>query len=326
MKKIIPLLIVALILYGSYAYLKDRLNKDETDTSTNTNQSADTANNNSADNEGENSDIPATDKNYFSQIVYYSDSNGYLVPVLRKLPKNASLAKTTLSAMYINKNNKDEIYHMGLAPTIPENISITLALKEDGLIKVALSGEVMNIKDRAKEEAMLKSIVYTLTEFNNISKVQFLVNNTQAGVLGGGAIASGTFLREDINAINSAGKNRIILYYSNTFYPGFYVYPVTVYVNTLPGNALELLNALTANSSKVKTNLSVKSENIASAIIKDKKATVELKNITGSSADIECIRKCIALTLCENFELTSAEIIINGDSKNITLPIAPNEL
>ncbi|GEM_PF-5813021 len=326
MKKIIPLLIVALILYGSYAYLKDRLNKDETDTSTNTNQSADTANNNSADNEGENSDIPATDKNYFSQIVYYSDSNGYLVPVLRKLPKNASLAKTTLSAMYINKNNKDEIYHMGLAPTIPENISITLALKEDGLIKVALSGEVMNIKDRAKEEAMLKSIVYTLTEFNNISKVQFLVNNTQAGVLGGGAIASGTFLREDINAINSAGKNRIILYYSNTFYPGFYVYPVTVYVNTLPGNALELLNALTANSSKVKTNLSVKSENIASAIIKYKKATVELKNITGSSADIECIRKCIALTLCENFELTSAEIIINGDSKNITLPIAPNEL
>lgn len=326
MKRIIPLLIVALILYGSYAYLKDRLNKDETDTSTNTNQSADNANNNSADNEGENSDIPATDTNYFSQIVYYSDSNGYLVPVLRKLPKNASLAKTTLSAMYINKNNRDEIYHMGLAPTIPENISITLALKEDGLIKVALSGEVMNIKDRAKEEAMLKSIVYTLTEFNNISKVQFLVNNAQAGVLGGGAIASGTFLREDINAINSAGKNRIILYYSNTFYPGFYVYPVTVYVNTLPGNASELLNALTANSSKVKTNLSVKSENIASAIIKDKKATVELKNITGSSADIECIRKCIALTLCENFEITSAEIIINGDSKNITLPIAPNEL
>ncbi|NMC55670.1 MAG: GerMN domain-containing protein [Eubacteriaceae bacterium] len=326
MKRIIPLLLVALILYGSYAYLKDRLNKDETNTSTNTNQPADTANNSNANNDSENSDIPANAQNYFSQIVYYSDSNGYLVPVLRKLPKNASLAKTTLSAMYINKNNRDEIYHMGLVPTIPDNISITLALKEDGLIKVAMSDQVMNIKDRTKEEIMLKSIVYTLTEFDNISKVQFLVNNAQAGVLSGGAIASGTFLREDINAINSTGKNRIILYYSNTFYPGFYVYPVTVYIDSAPVNAQELLNALIANNSKVKTNLNIKSENIASAIIKDKKAKVELKNITGDSIYIECLRKCIALTLEENFELTSAEIIINGESKSMTLPIAPNEL
>jgi hypothetical protein len=97
-------------------------------------------------------------------------------------------------------------------------------------------------------------------------------------------------------------------------------------VDSLPGNAEQLLNALIANSGKVKTNLSLKSENIASAVIKDKKATVELKNIEGDSTYTECIRKCIALTFGENFSITSVEIIINGESKIIALPIAPNEL
>lgn len=326
MKKIIPLLIIALILYGSYTYLVNKLDKGSTDTSTDANKSANDTTDDSADNDTENSDIPDSEAQYITQIVYYADSYGYLVPVLRKLPKNVSLAKTTLSAIYINENNRDEIYHMGLAPTIPENVSITLALKEDGLIKVSMSSEVMNVKDKAKEEIMLKSIIYTLTEFENISKIQFLINNTKAGVLSGGAIASGTFLREDINAINSAGKNRIVLYYSNTFYPGFYVYPVTVYVDSVPDNAIEMLNAIIANSGKVKTNLSLDSDNIASAVIKDKKAAIELKNIEGNSVDIECIRKCIALTLGENFAVTSVEIIINGESKSIKLPIAPNEL
>lgn len=325
MKKIVPLLIIALILYGSYSYLINRLNKDTTDTSTDTDQSKNNTNDD-VNNDTENSDILPNAQTYFDKIVYYADSNGYLVPVLRKLPKNVSLAKTSLSAMYINKNNRDEIYHMGLAPTIPENVSISLALKEDGLIRVSMSSEVMNIKNREKEEIMLKSIVYTLTEFDNISKIQYLIDNTQAGVLSGGAIASGIFLREDINAINSAGKHRIVLYYSNMFYPGFYVYPVTVYVDSLPGNAQELLNSLIANREKVKTNLALKSENIVSAEIADKKAIVELKNIEGDNLSFECIRKCIALTLGENFSAQSAEIIINGESKTINLPIAPNEL
>ncbi len=74
------------------------------------------------------------------------------------------------------------------------------------------------------------------------------------------------------------------------------------------------------------SNLSLNSENIVSAVIKDKKAAIELKNIGGDSIDIECIRKCIVLTLGENFAVTSVEIIINGESKSINLPIAPNEL
>lgn len=327
MKKIIPLLIIATALYFAFNYLTDKLTgNDEENSLPDSGQTITDTQSEAPDTNTQNSDILTEDTEYFTHIVYYVDSNGYLVPVLRKLPKNPSLAKTTLSALIINENNKDEIYSLGLIPTVLEKITFSLALKDDGLIRVSMSGEVMNIKNKAKEEIMLKSIVYTLTEFDNISKIQFLVDNTQAGVLSGGAVASGIFKREDINTINTVGKNRISLYYSNEYYPAYYVFPVTLYVDTVPKDAKSLLVVLLKNSSTVKTNFSLKEENIISAEIKDKKASIKLKNIGGDSITIDCIKKCILLTLQENFDINSVEITINGESQSVVLPIAPNEL
>jgi len=325
MRKIIPLLIIALILYGCFNYLNIKLNKNtgddiSQDVMTNNNSDANSENN------AKNSDTPVNAGSYYSHIVYYSDSNGYLVPVLRKLPKNASLAKTALSALYINESNKDEIYHLGLVTTIPENIEISLALQKDGLIRVSMSNEVMNIKNKEKEELLLKSMVYTLTEFDNISKVQFLIDKKQVEVLSGGAIASGIFVREDINAINSAGKSRLNLYYCNTFYPSFYVFPITLYTDTLPNDAKALLELLIENSGKVKTDFNLKNENIKSAQISGNRAIIELNGIEGDNIVKESILKCVALTLQDNFSITGAEININGENHTINLPIAPNEL
>jgi germination protein M len=327
MKKIIPLLIIATVLYLAFNYLDSKLgSNDEADSITSSKQTTEQTQSEEENNDAQNSDILTADIDYFTHIVYYADSNGYLVPVLRKLPKNPSLAKTTLSALSINENNKEEIYFLGLVPTIPDKVTFSLALKDDGLIRVSMSGEVMDIKDKAKEELVLKSIVYTLTEFENISKIQFLVDNTQAGVLSGGVIASGYFKREDINTINAAGKNRISLYYSNTYYPNYYVFPITLYVDTAPEDIQSLLMLLIDNAGNVKTNFSLKEENILTAEIKDKKINIELENVGGDSITIDCIRKCILLSLQENFDIDSVYIAIDGESQSVMLPIAPNEL
>ncbi len=328
MKKIIPLFIIAVVFYLAFNYLDGRLGSgnDEADSTVGSEQTIDKTQTEETDSNTQNSDILTDDTVYFTHIVYYTDSNGYLVPVLRKLPKNPSLAKTTLSALSINENNKDEIYYLGLVPTVPQNITFSLALKDDGLIRVSMSGEVMDIKNKEKEELMLKSITYTLTEFDNISKIQFLVDNTQAGVLSGGAIASGYFKREDINTINTIGSNRISLYYSNIYYPSYYVFPVTLYIDSIPEDVKSFLKVLIDNAGNVQTNFSLKEENILTAETDNKKINIELENVGGDSITINCIRKCILLSLQENFDIDSVNITINGESQSVVLPIAPNEL
>jgi germination protein M len=257
----------------------------------------------------------------FYHTVYYADAEGHLVPVLCTFEKTPSRAKTALSALVDNAQNTQQISPYGLRPTIPQEVTISLALKEDGLIKVGLGAAVMQLGDPAKEEALLKSIVYTLTEFDNISAVEFLIGSRPATSLTGGTNASGTFRREDINSTQEKNTYRTTLYTYGLYYPDYYFYPQTVYTEEACSTVDDILALLTAQSTFI-----LNADDIIISDTMTPQPTVEIRNTNLSQAELTAVKKCILLTLQENTNISSCTIHDGQRVDTYAMPIVANML
>src|SRR5699024_405831 len=96
---------------------------------------------------------------------------------VRTMPKVEGVAKTALSALVDTTENRKDLKHLGLEPVLPRDTEVELAIKEEGLARVSFNEEILEVESKEEEESMISSIVYTLTEFPNIDKVQVMVNN-----------------------------------------------------------------------------------------------------------------------------------------------------
>lgn len=133
-----------------------------------------------------------------STIVYYQDNYGYLVPVMCSVPMEDGIAKATLNLMVQSVNNDMQAARLGLRTVLPENTKIDLDIS-GGLARIDLSKEVLDLSDAAAEENMVNAIVQTLTEFESVDKVEFLIDGQHRQTLPHGTSISGQFTRGDIN-------------------------------------------------------------------------------------------------------------------------------
>ncbi len=131
-------------------------------------------------------------------VVYYQDNYGYLVPVQCKVPAEDGIAKATLSLMVKSTANDMQAARLGLRTVLPENISIDLDIA-DGLARIDLGKEALDMPDAAAESNMITAIVQALTEFPTVEKVEFLVGGQKLETLPHGTSVSGQFTREDLN-------------------------------------------------------------------------------------------------------------------------------
>ena len=131
-------------------------------------------------------------------VVYYQDNYGYLVPVQCKVPAEDGIAKATLSLMVKSTANDMQAARLGLRTVLPENISIDLDIA-DGLARIDLGEEALDMPDAAAESNMITAIVQALTEFPTVEKVEFLVGGQKLETLPHGTSVSGQFTREDLN-------------------------------------------------------------------------------------------------------------------------------
>ena len=165
-----------------------------------------------------------------STIVYYQDNYGYLVPVMCRVPMEDGIAKATLNLMVQSVNNDMQAARLGLRTVLPENTKIDLDISK-GLARIDLSGEVMNLPDAAAETNMVNAIVQTLTEFDSVDRVEFLIDGQKKETLTHGTKVSGTFTRGDINleavepTINLSASEPVTLYFPAD--SGAVIVPVT---------------------------------------------------------------------------------------------------
>ena len=133
-----------------------------------------------------------------STVVYYQDNYGYLVPVMCSMNYEDGIAKATLKRMVQSPENDMSAARLGLRCVLPENTSIDLDIS-GGTARIDLGKEVLNMADAAAESNMISAIVQTLTEFDSVKKVEFLVGGQKLEKLTHGTDISKPFERGDIN-------------------------------------------------------------------------------------------------------------------------------
>ena len=105
------------------------------------------------------------------------NSEGLLVPLMRKIPWEEGIAKLALRNMIDSPSLRETLSPIGLTPIIPVGTEITgMSIDEEtGICKVDFTENLLNCETEKSEENLVKGIVYTLTEFPAIKKVQIVV-------------------------------------------------------------------------------------------------------------------------------------------------------
>ena len=270
-----------------------------------------------------------------STIVYYQDNYGYLVPVMCSVPMEDGIAKATLNMMVQSVGNDMQAARLGLRTVLPENTKIDLDIS-NGLARIDLSGEVLDMADAAAETNMVNAIVQALTEFDSVDRVEFLIDGQKREKLTHGTSVAGTFTRGDINlesaepTLSLAASEPMTLYFPAA--SGAVIVPVTRMVrkgydvNTAvmelakgPGNQDMLESVVPAGCGLIDVNV----ENGVAKL----NFTGEFVNLVQNSDGGRMALKALVLT-CTQFEgVDSVEIYVDGvkyDAGDLGVPTFMN--
>ena len=254
-------------------------------------------------------------------IVYYQDNAGYLVPVMKQIEAQEGIAKATLSLMVSSPRNDMEAARLGLRTVLPEGTGIDLDIA-GGTARVNLTGAVDSLPDAAAESNMVNAVVQTLTEFDTVNAVRFLINGREVETLAHGTPVSGPFARGQLNLESvSAGfpvedAKTVTLYFAGE--TGSLIVPVTrmVYgepdINTAVVELLKGPSAMSPLESALPAGcglISVDLDKSGKAVIN---LTDEFMNLIDASDGGRQALRALALTCGQFPGVTGVEVLVNG--------------
>jgi germination protein M len=287
--------------------------------------------------EEDTNNVDIFEEDSYQITLYYKDSGDYIVPVVRNFKKEEGIAKAALSALVDSTENRNELKVLGLQPVLPANTQIELAIKEDGLIRASFSDDILKMESKQQEESMVSALVYTLTEFETIDKVQILVNNEIRDSLTYGTEVGEPISRGNINALNNTieGEHaRLTLYmYNNPTGQYTYFVPVTKNVPSNSRNIETALKELVASKGEFQ-NLHFnipEGTTVFGVNMEDGIAYVNFSEHLTEMTDvgeISNLTKAIALTLKEFEGVQGVKLAIDGEnaleSEVISVPTFAN--
>ena len=111
-----------------------------------------------------------------TSAIYLIDKNNYVAKTHININNNdkENIAKELIEAL-INGTNKNKYLPLGFSSYISKNTILNDIKIEEDLITVDFNEYLFKEKD-GKEEKIIESIVYTLTEIDGINKVRILIN------------------------------------------------------------------------------------------------------------------------------------------------------
>ncbi len=268
-------------------------------------------------------------------VVYFQDNDGYLVPVMRRIPWEEGIAKVAISNMVDSAELRESLSSTGLSPIIPAGTRINgMTIDETGVCKVDFSSEFENKESKEDEENLIKGVVYTLTEFPNIKSVKILVDGREMDTLKNGTSISGNLSRENINLLGKTeeGRSNILVYYKGSTDADFeYFVPVTIPTMAPMSNvytALDLLFEGPPTDSGLASDIP-SDVDFQGVEINEGTAYVDInlgaESLLTEETTIDNIIKNIGLTLGQFDEINSVEVLVDGEIINSAIPAFANE-
>ena len=265
--------------------------------------------------------VGAEETTKVSTIVYYQDNYGYLVPVMCSVPMEDGIAKATLNLMVQSVGNDMQAARLGLRTVLPENTRIDLDISH-GLARIDLSKEVLDMADAAAESNMVNAVVQTLTEFDSVDRVEFLIDGQKRQTLPHGTPVAGEFTRGDINlesaepTAGTASAKPVTLYFPAD--SGAVIVPVTRLVHSTPDvNTAVLELAKGPSSADMLESVVPAGCGLIDVKVEDGVAklnfTGEFVNLVQNSDGGRMALKALVLT-CTQFDgVDSVEIYVDGN-------------
>jgi len=267
-------------------------------------------------------------------VLYYKDDKGLVIPVMRQIPWEEAIGRSAINQLIDTPVIRDELAKIGLMPVLPSGTEVTDMSINEGLCKVDFNKDFLSYHDEKDEKVILQSLVYTLTEFPAISKVQITVEGQTLKKLTYGSKIGGPLERKNINLAQDLSDETIpmVVYYKSTSNgkDSFYI-PVTKAVNALKGDIKSALVALLEGAPE---NTGLYSEipvgtSINDVYVKNGVAYIdfseEVKKVSESTQHQQSLIYELGLTLREiESSVSQVRILSNGTEIQLSSDVSLN--
>lgn len=179
------------------------------------------------------------------QAAYLLDhAQRYLVPYVLTIDKTEGIARDVLTRLIDNDANQASLRGTEFVPPFPTATTILGMTIRDGLAIVDLSQQFLDFRDVTHERLAIDALVYTLTEFDNVNRVELRVDGHKVTNLPSGLELTNPCARSDrpLNlevspaVANLEHSTQVKLYFSAVGPAGGLIYFVPVTRHIMPQN------------------------------------------------------------------------------------------
>lgn len=196
-------------------------------------------------------------KNNYNYI-YLLDKDNYVARVSVILNNKETIKQIEEIIEYLTiGSNKSNYIKEGFTPIIPKNTKILSIDIDKNIVKINFSQEFLNIAED-KIEALISSIVYSITSLNNNYKLTIYVDGNLLNKLGNINIPTvidrlfGINNNYSVNKIN--GITQTTVYFLSKYNDYYYYVPIT-YVNNKTDDKIKIIIEQMASKSIYQTSL-----------------------------------------------------------------------
>lgn len=273
---------------------------------------------------------------YRRTVLYYASDDGYIVPVMKRIPWEEGIGRAALGYLVDDAANRTAAAQMGLRAVVPEGAAFSLRIGEEGAAVVDIAG-LTKLADARAEQAMVTGIVNTLTEFDSIQTVRITLDGAKAAALPHGTDISGAFAALPLNVeegempVSSDSAHAMTLYFPNA--AASLNVPVTRYGEAQP-SLTSAMQALLEGPKDASLAAFPAGTSLLSAYIADGVVCVDLsgefKEAAKTDGLSEALQTAITLTANELEPVYGADIYVEGEayalhSIQVSAPVYVNE-
>ena len=264
--------------------------------------------------------------NLANSSIYLLDENNLLVKT-KILLDNKDTTKDIKDIITNLTIGSDNIFPDNLYGVIPKNTKLNDVLIEDDTAKLDFSKELLNV-DSNRSNSLIESIVYSITELDNINKVIITVNNEELKTYPNSEKLITMPIDRSIGINNEYTYNslnnlvKVVIYYQELINNDTYYVPVTKYINNDKDKIDIIVEELTTSYIYEDNLSSILNENVK---LTDKELVDDLLILDFNEALLENgelkeeVVYLLSYSVFANYDINTVSFRVEGNEvKNVT--------
>lgn len=272
-------------------------------------------------------ELEYVDKNIITGSIYLEDSNSYLGKATVALSSNETdieaRAKELMEILIKDGSGESKIPN-GFKSLIPSDTKILSIKYEDGVLKLNLSKELLDVSEE-REEKIVEAIVYTLTSIEGIDKVILYVDGDiltklpKTKINLPSTLDRGFGINKEYNLTKPKDITQVTVYYVSKFNENYYYVPVTKYINDDREKIKIVIDELTGNTNYNSNLMSFLDSNTKLISVNNSDSIMELEfnnsilNNLNTNEILEEVIYTISLSIDDNYDVDAVVFSVENE-------------